>query len=59
MLERNISLTEVQEAINFPDYTLSKENKIETYKKIGNKNLKIVHSNKGKFIKVITVTDKI
>jgi len=59
MIERNIKPQEVQEAIDFPDYTLSKENKIEAYKRISNKNLKIVYSKEGKFIKVITVIDKI
>lgn len=59
MIERNIKYEEVQEVINFPDYTVSKENKIEAYKKINNRNLKIIHSKEGKFIKVITVIDKI
>lgn len=59
MIERGIKLQEVQDAIDLPDYTISKEGKKEAFKKIGNKNLKIAYSEKGKFIKVITVIDKI
>jgi hypothetical protein len=58
MIERDIKLEEVQKAVDMPDYTISKENKVESFKKIGNKNLKIVYSKEGKFIKVITVIDK-
>lgn len=58
MIERDIKIEEVQETIYFPDYTVSKGNKIESFKKIGNKNLKIVSLKEGKFIKVITVIDK-
>jgi hypothetical protein len=58
MIERNIKMQEVQETINLPDYTISKEDKTEAYKKIGDKNLKIVYSDKGKFIKVITLINK-
>ena len=53
MTERGIKPSEVQEAIDFPDYAISKEGKKESFKKIGDKNLKIVYSEKGKFIKVI------
>ncbi len=59
MIERGIKLQEVQDTVDLPDYTVSKEGKKESFKKIGNKNLKIVYSEKGKFIKVITVIDKI
>jgi hypothetical protein len=58
MIERSINLEEVKEAIDFPDYTISKENKIESYKKINNKNLKVIYSKEGKFIKIITIIDK-
>jgi len=58
MAERGITLLQIQEAINFPDYTISKENKIESYKKINNKLLKIVHVKEGKFIKIITLVWK-
>ena len=58
MIERSIKLEEVKETIDLPDYSISKENKIESYKKIGHKNLKIIYSKESKFIKVITVIDK-
>lgn len=59
MIEREIKIQEIQETIDFPDYTLSKGNIIEAYKKINNKDLKIIYSKEGKFIKIITVIDKI
>lgn len=55
IIERNIKLKQIQEIINFPDYTISKNNKIEAYKKIEGKLLKIVYIQKGKFIKIITL----
>ena len=58
MLERSISIEELQNAIDLPDYTIAKDNLIEVYKKIKNRNLKIVYSKEGKFIKIITVIDK-
>ena len=54
MIERNIKLEEIKEAIDFPDYTIVKNNKYEAYKKVDNKNLKVVYT-KDKFIKVITL----
>ncbi len=59
MIERGIKQEEIQEAIDFPDYTINKDEKIESFKNINNKHLKIVYSNEGKFIKVITVIDKL
>ncbi len=53
--ERKIILQQIQETIDFPDYKISKENKIEAYKKIDNKLLKIVYIKEGKFIKIITL----
>jgi len=53
--EREITLPQIQETINFPEYTISKEDKIEAYKKINNKLLKIVYAKEGKFIKIITL----
>jgi len=58
MFERSISMEELQNAIDLPDYTIAKDNLIEVYKKIKNRNLKIVYSKEGKFIKIITVIDK-
>ena len=34
MIERNIKIREIQESIDIPDYTISKNGKIEAYKKI-------------------------
>ncbi len=55
LFERNISFKEVQETIEMPDYTISKGNKKEAYKKIKNKTLKVVYSEEDKYIKVITL----
>ena len=55
MFERNIKINQIQKAINFPDYTIKKENKIECHKKFKNKLLVIVYTKEGKFIKIITV----
>jgi len=54
MLERGISLVEVKEVIEFPEYVISKGMNIEAYKN----NLKIVYISKDKFIKIITVIKK-
>ena len=58
MIERNIKIREIQESIDIPDYTISKNGKIEAYKKINNKILKIVYLKQDRFIKVITVIEK-
>lgn len=55
MLERGIKLEQIKNTIDFPDYTISKNNKIETYKRINSQILKIVYNKKGKFIKIITL----
>ena len=55
MLERGITLTQIQDSIDLPDYCIKKGRKVESYKKINNKTLKIVYTTKGKFIKIITV----
>jgi SH3-like domain-containing protein len=58
MTERNINLEEVQETIEMPEYTVTKNNKVEAHKNLDNKSMKIVYSKEGNFIKVITVVDK-
>ncbi|MCK5625114.1 DUF4258 domain-containing protein [Candidatus Pacearchaeota archaeon] len=55
MLERGIKLDQIKNTVNFPDYIISKDNKIEAYKKINNQILKVVYNKKGKFIKIITL----
>ncbi|MEN7982383.1 MAG: DUF4258 domain-containing protein [Nanoarchaeota archaeon] len=54
MVERGIRLNEIKETINFPDYTITKENKTEAYRN----NLKIVYISKDKFIRIVTVIRK-
>jgi len=53
IIERAVKLEEIQEAINFPDYAIKKQNIFEAHK-----NLKIIYSPLGKFIKIITVIIK-
>ena len=55
MLEREIKLHEIKEVINFPDYTIKKNEKVEAFKKINEKLLKVVYTEKGKFIKIVTL----
>ena len=55
MFERDINIHEIKDAIEFPDYTIVKGNKIEAYKKLKDKNLKIVYTKKDKLIKIITL----
>lgn len=56
MSERAIALNEIKDCIELPDYTVTKENKIEAHKTINNRKLKIVYT-KGKFIKILTVIE--
>lgn len=58
MTERSIEIEQIKETINFPDYTISKEKKIEAYKKFENKLLKVIYVKEGKFIKIITLVWK-
>jgi len=55
MNEREISIREINETIEFPDYSVSKGMKIESHKNINNKNIKIIYLKTTKFIKIITV----
>ena len=55
MIERNIHIEEIKDTLEFPDYTITKENKIEAYKKMEGKNLKVVYTARDKFIKIITI----
>jgi len=48
-------MQDVINSIEIPDYTISKGNKKEAYKRINGKILKIVYMIKEKYIKVITV----
>ena len=58
MIERGIKIKDIEETLDFPDYTINKQDKIEAHKLINNKNFKVVYSMKGKFIKIITVIIK-
>ena len=55
MSERGIKMKYLRDTIEMPDYTIVKNRKIESYKKINEKTLKIVHSKDIKFIKIITL----
>ncbi|MDD5191654.1 MAG: DUF4258 domain-containing protein [Candidatus Nanoarchaeia archaeon] len=55
LVERSIKLEDVQETIEMPNYTVSKGDKKEAYKKIKDKTLKVVYSEEDKYIKVITL----
>ncbi|MBL7051421.1 DUF4258 domain-containing protein [Candidatus Woesearchaeota archaeon] len=55
LIERGINLEDIEETVEMPDYTVSKENKKEAYKKINNRTLKVVYFQKDKYIKVITL----
>jgi len=53
--ERNIKIKYVKETIEFPDYTITKNNKVEAHKKINDKTLKVVYIKEDKFIKIVTL----
>ena len=55
LIERGIKMQDVKETVEIPDYTISKANKKEAYKKIKDKTLKVVYSEEDKYIKVITL----
>ena len=55
LIERGIKFKDVQETIEMPDYTVSKSDKKEAYRKINYKTLKVVYSQKDKYINVITL----
>ena len=55
LAERNIKIQDVQMTIEIPDYVISKDNKKEAHKKIGDKTLKVVYVEEDKYIKVITL----
>ena len=55
-LERDINEETVRYAIEKAEYTISKfENKIEAFKKMDGKTIKVVYVEKENFIKVITL----
>ena len=55
MNEREISIDNIEQTIEMPEYTVSHNNLVEAYKTIDNKVLKLVYSRKGNFIKIITL----
>ena len=55
LLERGIQFKDIQETIEMPEYTISKTNKKEAYKKVKGKTLKVVYAEEDKYIKVITL----
>ena len=55
LIERGIKMQDLQDTIEIPEYTISKGDKKEAYKKIKGKTLKVVYSEEDKYIKVITL----
>jgi len=55
MIERNINIQKIKETIELPNYAITKGNKIEAYKKIKEKTLKVIYIKEDKFIKIITL----
>lgn len=55
MIERGVNEKEIIDAIEFPDYTINRDNELEAYKKIEGKLLKVVYVDMGKFINIITI----
>lgn len=55
MAERAVRLKNVKETIDFPDYTVATDNKMESHKKIGDKILKIVYFKEENYIKIVTL----
>ena len=53
--ERGIQFKDIQETIEMLEYTISKANKKEAYRKIKGKILKVVYVEEDKYIKVITL----
>ena len=58
MQERKIALSEIDEVVTFPDYTLTKETITEFHKNFSARSLKVVGVVKGTFIKILTVMEK-
>lgn len=54
LIERGIKMQDIIDTIELPDYNITKSDKIEAYKKIQDKTLKVVYT-KDKYIKVITL----
>ncbi|MFH1376491.1 MAG: DUF4258 domain-containing protein [Candidatus Woesearchaeota archaeon] len=55
LIERSINIKDIEETIEMPDYTVSKWNKKEAYRKIKDRTLKVVYFQEEKYIKVITL----
>ncbi len=55
MKERGISESDILECLNMPDYTVSVNEFVESYRKINNGVIKVVSIRKDSFIKVISV----
>ena len=58
MFERGIGKEMVWECVEFPDYRISRGDKVEMFKKFGNRTLRVVCIQKSKFIKVVTLVWK-
>jgi hypothetical protein len=55
LIERGIKMQDIQDTIEIPEYTISRGDKKEAYKKINSKLLKAVYVKEDKYIKIITL----
>lgn len=55
MIERDIKEKDIIDAIDLPDYIITRQEEIEAYKNINNRTLKVVYIPMGKFINIIPV----
>ena len=58
MVERGISMENILEVVENPDYTIRRGELTEGFKKINSRNFKIVFEVREKFIKIITVVER-
>ncbi|MBU3923500.1 MAG: DUF4258 domain-containing protein [Nanoarchaeota archaeon] len=55
MKERSVKMEQIRECLDFPDYRISKGEKVEFFKKFENHTLRLVCVEKNIFIKVVTL----
>ena len=55
MKQRSVSKEQVEDIVEFPNYTIKRGKEIEAYKKVDNKMIKVVYFKGENYIKIITV----
>ena len=55
ILERDISEQEIKTVLEFPDYTISYENKKKSIKRIHDREITVIFADKNDYIIIITV----